>query len=66
MNQQFGYEALGLFQSDEEADNSPQPQFGKSKSREISNTKTRTVMVLLMQKIRWLSEEANSPNWYSV
>lgn len=35
MNQQFGYEALGLFQSDEEADNSPQPQFGKAKAGDI-------------------------------
>lgn len=31
MSQYFGYEVLGLFQSDEEANNWPQPQFGKSK-----------------------------------
>lgn len=35
MSQMFGYEALGLFQSDEEADNSPQPQFGVAKAGDI-------------------------------
>lgn len=35
MGQIFGYEALGLFQSDEEADNWPQPQFGKAKAGDI-------------------------------
>ncbi|WP_152911440.1 TonB-dependent receptor domain-containing protein, partial [Bacteroides fragilis] len=35
MSQYFGYEALGLFQSDEEANNWPQPQFGKAKAGDI-------------------------------
>lgn len=35
MDQYFGYEALGLFQSDEEADNWPQPQFGTAKAGDI-------------------------------
>ena len=35
MDQMFGYEALGLFQSDEEANNWPQPQFGRAKAGDI-------------------------------
>lgn len=35
MSQMFGYESLGLFQSDEEADNAPQPQFGTAKAGDI-------------------------------
>lgn len=35
MDQMYGYEALGLFQSDEEADNWPQPQFGQAKAGDI-------------------------------
>jgi len=35
MDQYFGYEALGLFQSDQEADSSPQPQFGVAKAGDI-------------------------------
>lgn len=35
MDQLYGYEALGLFQSDEEADNWPQPQFGTAKAGDI-------------------------------
>ena len=35
MSQYFGYEALGLFQSDEEANNWAQPQFGKAKAGDI-------------------------------
>lgn len=35
MDQLYGYEALGLFQSDEEANNWPQPQFGTAKAGDI-------------------------------
>lgn len=35
MDQFFGYESLGFFQSDEEADNYPQMQFGKAKAGDI-------------------------------
>ena len=35
MDQYFGYEALGLFQTDEEADSWPQPQFGTAKAGDI-------------------------------
>lgn len=35
MSQMYGYEALGLFQSNEEANNWPQPQFGQAKAGDI-------------------------------
>lgn len=35
MNQYFGYEALGIFQTDEEADNWAQTQFGTAKAGDI-------------------------------
>lgn len=35
MDQYFGYEALGIFQTDEEADSWPQPQFGTAKAGDI-------------------------------
>ena len=35
MNQLFGYESLGIFQSKEEANSSPQPQFGQAKAGDI-------------------------------